>query len=251
MIVNVKKFNNFLRKATLNFSINSFSCDISPDNIVSRMITKSNDAIACLNFSNDIFRENKETLSFNFIEPNNSIVPYLNLIDSEEAELIVKNEKLILKNGKQKSNLFFCEPEIPAKFGASEPKVQFTPFITIDVNLEFLETFNKIKRIGNKFGKIYFNVINNILQMETTDKKNKFSNGLSFDIAENVDSKDISICFDFSNMTNLFAVLDDDVSYKLDFIYVKEKDMGLMTCKRANPDSLDIESYYLTSKMEV
>jgi hypothetical protein len=251
MIVNVKKFNNFLRKATLNFSINSFSCDISPERVVSRMITKSNDAIACLDFENDIFKENKENLSFNFIDPNSSIVPYLNLVDSEEAELIARDEKLILKNGKQKSNIFFCEEMIPSKFGASEPKVQFSPFITIDVNEEFLETFNKIKKIGNKFGKIYFTVINNILQMETTDKKNKFSNGLSFDIAENVNSKDISICFDFGNMNNMFAVLDDDVSYKLDFIYVKEKDMGLMTCKRANPNSESIESYYLTSKMEV
>jgi len=251
MIVNVRKFNNLLKRATLNYSINSFSCDISPDRIVSKMITKSNDAIACLDIRNDIFRENKETLTFNFIDPNSSIVPYLNLIDSEEAELLVRNEKLILKNGKQKSNLFFCEPEIPSRFGASEPKGQFTPFISIDVNDEFLDTFNKIKKIGNKFGKIYFNVINNILQMETTDKKNKFSNGLSFDIAENVESKDISICFDFSNMMNLFSVLDSDVSYVLNFIYVKEKDMGLMTCTRANKDSEDIENYYLTSKLEV
>ena len=251
MIVNVRNFNTFLKKATLNHSIPSFSCDITPDRVVSRMITKSSDAIACLDMRNDIFKNNTENLSFNFVEPNTSIVPYLNLIETEDAELVVRDEKLILKSGKQKSNLFFCEEFIPTKFGTSEPKVSVEPLITIDVNDDFMESFSKIKKIGNKFGKIYFSVVNKCLQMETTDKKNKFSNGISFDIAENIDSKDVSICFDFSNMVNMFSVLDNDVSYILKLIYIKEKDMGLLSCVRANPNTEDIEKYYLTSKMEV
>lgn len=251
MIVNVRNFNSFLKKSTLNFSINSFSCDISPERIVSRMITKSSDAIACLDFKNNIFKNNTENLSFNFVDPSTSIVPYLNLIESEETDLIVRDEKLILKSGKQKSNLFFCEEFIPTKFGTSEPKISVEPLISIDVNDEFMESFTKIKKIGNKFGKIYFNVVDKVLQMETTDKKNKFSNGISFDIAEGIESKDVSICFDFSNMVNMFSVLDTDISYNLKLIYIKEKGMGLLSCVRANPNTEDIEKYYLTSKMEV
>lgn len=251
MLVNVKKFSNLLRKATLNHLISSFHCEITPERVTSRMIKPSKDAIVCLDFPNDIFKDNKETLSFNFIEPNSSIIPYLNLIDSENVEFLVRNEKIIVKDGKQKSNLFFCEPEIPSKFGASEPKGKFEQFITIDVDDDFMDSFNKIKKIGNKFGKIYFSNTNNVFKMETTDKKNKFSNGLSFDIKETDIKNDILICFDFSNFINMFSVLDLDVSYALSFIYIKEKEMGLMSCARKNEESDTIERYYLMSKLEI
>lgn len=251
MLVNVKNFNNLLRKATLNYSINSFHCEITPERITSRMIKPSKDAIVCLDLPNDTFKENNETLSFNFIEPNSSIVPYLNLIDSENVDFIVRNEKIIVKDGKQKSNLFFCEPEIPSKFGASEPKGKFDPFITIDVDEDFLDSFNKIKKIGNKFGKVYFSNSDKMFKMETTDKKNKFSNGLSFDIKETNIKENISICFDFTNFINMFSVLDNDVSYALSFIYIKEKEMGLMSCTRKNEETDVIERYYLMSKMEI
>lgn len=251
MLVNVKKFNNLLRKATLNHLISSFNCEITPERVTSRMIKPSKDAIVCLDFPNDIFKENTETLSFNFIEPNSSIIPYLNLIDSEDVEFIVRNEKIIVKDGKQKSNLFFCEPEIPSKFGASEPKGKFEPFITIDVDDEFMDSFNKIKKIGNKFGKVYFSNKDKVFKMETTDKKNKFSNGLSFDITETDIKDNISICFDFPNFINMFSVLDIDVSYSLSFIYIKEKEMGLMSCTRKNEETDTIERYYLMSKLEI
>lgn len=251
MFVNVKKFNNLLKKATLNYSINSFHCEISSDKIVSRMIKPSKDAIICLDLVNDIFRNNTENLSFNFIEPSSSIVPYLNLIDGDEVEFLVRNEKIIIKNGKQKSNIFFCEPEIPSKFGATEPKGKFDPFISIDINDDFLGAFNKIKKIGNKFGKIYFSTKDSVFKMETTDKKNKFSNGLEFDIADFSYKDEINICFDFSNLVNMFSVLDEDVSYYMSFVYIKEKDMGMLTCQQKNPDSENIERFYLMSKMEV
>lgn len=251
MLVNVKKFNNLLRKATLNYSINSFHCEIGPERVVSRMIKPSKDAIVCLDLPNDIFKENTETLSFNFIEPNSSIVPYLNLIDSEDVEFLVRNEKIIVKDGKQKSNLFFCEPEIPSKFGASEPKSKHAPFITIDIDDDFIDSYNKIKKIGNKFGKVYFTTKDNMFSMETTDKKNKFSNGLSFDVGK-IDLKDnFSICFDFGNFMNMFSVLDIDVSYSLSFVYIKEKEMGFMSCMRKNEESDVVERYYLMSKMEI
>lgn len=250
MLVNVKKFSNLLKKATLNHSINTFHCDITPERIWSKMIRPSKDAIVCIDITNEVFKENNETLCFDFIEPNVSIVPYLNLVDTECAEILVRNEKLIIKNGKQKSNLFFCEPEIPSKFGASEPKFNFPPVITIDVNEDFLEPFSKIKKVGSKFGKIYFGVKKGVFSMETTDKTNKFSNGLEFDLADNIDHKDFSLCFDYGNITNMFGVLDNDISYDLKFIYIPEKDMGMLTCARTNKDAGEIENYYLMSKME-
>lgn len=248
MIFNVKKFNSLLRKATINYSIGTFYCDITKDKITSRMIKPSKDAIVVLEMKNDVFvLDNDETITFNFSEPNVQIVPYLNLIDSEEAELIVRNEKLILKNGKQKSNLFFCDSLIPSKFGASEPKGVVKPFLSIDMDDEFKSNLSKIKKVGNKFGKVYFTLSDKKFLMETTDKTNKFSNGLSFDIAEIDVSDKFSICFDFSNVSNMFAVLTDEESYKLEFTYIKEKEMGLLSCIRDDNE----ERYYLVSKMEI
>jgi hypothetical protein len=122
-------------------------------------------------------------------------------------------------------------------------------FTALSIDDEFLTTFNKIKKIGNKFGKIYFNINNNTLEIETTDKTNKFSNGLNFTL-QKVKYENLSIIFDYQNLVNLFSILDyDNFNYTLDFVYLKEKKLGMIIC--TNNDDNNFENYYLMSKIDL
>ena len=97
MKVNVENFKNVLKKATLNNSIDTVQLLIGPQKIKSKMISGDNTCITILDIDNNVV-DIKEELEFNFSEPSQQLLPYLNLIDEDEVEIIVKNEKIILKN---------------------------------------------------------------------------------------------------------------------------------------------------------
>lgn len=247
MKVNVKEFKSFLKKATHNYSINSISFKITNEFIESKMIKPSRDVINILKFKNNIFEDVKDEKIWNFYEPNITILPFLNLIDDDDANILERSERIIIKNNKQKSNIFFCAEEIPSIFGANEPKDSFTPIVNIDINDDFKESFLPIKKIANTFGKIYLTIKDKILYIETMDKSNKFSNGISIELCE-VDYEDCSICIDFSNFNNLMNIIDEDEFYKMDIYYVPEKELGMVCCY--NTDDEITENYYLMSKSE-
>lgn len=248
MKVNVEEFKNFIRKATLNYSIDNIWCSINENTIKSKMVKSSKDAVVNLNLKNEIFFDIPDEVDFYFNEPNASLIPYLNLIDEDEAEILIKDEKIVLKSENQKSNIFFCEEEVVNKFDGDMPKAG-EKFTALSINNEFLTIFNKIKKIGNKFGKIYFNINNNTLEIETTDKTNKFSNGLNFTL-QKVKYENLSIIFDYQNLVNLFSILDyDNFDYTLDFVYLKEKKLGMIIC--TNNDDNNFENYYLMSKIDL
>lgn len=247
MKVNIKKFKKLLDKTTINHSIDSVKWEITKDNIQSKLIKRnSRDAIAIINVQNDIFDGLKkgDEYTFSFSEPALNVKPYLNLIDEEELNIIVNKNSLSLKSEKMKSKIQFADPDIVSTFDPDKPKINQKPFIEISVDENFLYALSKIKKIGNKFGKIYFGVEDNIFYIESTDK-NTFSNNVRFDICECKEEK-LSICIDYSNFINVFNILDDDKSFSLSFTYLKDKDMGMISCFDKN----NTENYYLMSKMD-
>ncbi|HRR48707.1 MAG TPA: hypothetical protein P5293_01835, partial [Bacteroidales bacterium] len=200
MKLNVENFKSVLQKATLNFSIESVQLKLTADKIQSRMLMQnSKDAIVILDVPNDVF-ELKKVVDFtlNFSEPSISVMPYLTLIESdEEVDVRVFDEKITITSGNQKSNIFFCSPNVVTTFSASAPRDNVNYFVSFDLNKSFVIDFNKIKKIGMRFGKIYFTVINKVFAMETTDKLNPYSNTLKFDLLQNVKEDDLSLCFDY------------------------------------------------------
>jgi hypothetical protein len=105
----------------------------------------------------------------------------------------------------------------------------------------FLNNFNKIKKVGSVFGKIYFVVENNQLYIESTDRLNKFSNSVKFPICE-VDHKDVSLCFIYKNMVNLMSLISE--GFTLNLYLDKEIELGCIGI--FNED----EKYYLQSIMD-
>jgi hypothetical protein len=95
--------------------------------------------------------------------------------------------------------------------------------------------------VGSKFNKIYFGVHDNTLYIETSDKQNRFSNGLRIDL-DDVEYEEMSMCFEFKNVTNLMSILDGE--FTCQFAYVAEQGLGMIFV--GNEDNS--ERYYLMSR---
>lgn len=249
MIINTEELKNFLQKATLNYCIGNVQINLSKDKATSKMISSASDVITILNMNNNIMPSMKpsDVISMNFDEPNVNILPYLNLInDDEETEIKLKDEKITLVQGKVKANIFFCSPQVVNIFEADAPRADTTYFHEMKFDDDFIKDFGQIKKIGAKFGKIYFGVVDNMLYIETSDKQNRFSNGLRIDLC-NVEHSDMSMCFDFKNVVNLMTVLNGSSSeVTCKFAYLDEQELGMLSVY--NED--ESEKYYLMSKRD-
>lgn len=249
MIVNTRKFEEFLRKATLAHTIDFVQFDVTSSTVSSRLISQNRDAIVILKLNNSeagIFQEVKGEYEFNFSEPAQKLVPYLAVIDTEEAIVEVKPNFINLVNGKMKSKVSLDNPESSKIFNADAPKNEPDYFVTLPVDSDFLEDFSKIKKIGSRFGKIYFTVRDGKLYIETTDKTNAYANTLDFELLP-VEKEDFFMMFDYKNFTSLMSVLDSDKKYTISLDYISEKGLGMMFVI----DSEKTEKFYLFSKKEI
>jgi hypothetical protein len=250
MSVNIKNFKNVLKKSTLNFSLDTVQINLYKDRIVSKMTTNTSDAIVMLNVDNNVIsgiNENHE-IQLNFVEPNNTLVPYINLLnDEDEVDISFHKEKITIKSQSFKSDVFFCDPSIVSVFNRPENR-EHKPIFVIDIDDDFIEKFEMIKKIGARFGKIYFTVKDNILKMETTDKTILYSNNLSFDLGE-FKHKDFSFCFDYRNVVNTMSSIGSEYGdFKMGIIKAPDSDeTGMLTF--INKDKS--EKYYLLSKLDI
>lgn len=242
MKINVDNFKKVLQKATLNFSIESVRLDISKEKIKSKMICRANDTISIMDIPNDVLPDITEDLQVNLSEPAQSTLPYLNLI---EGDTIVKlaPEKMSLLTGNQTSSIFYCSPSVVSVYTSETPKASAPLYHSFQINDEFEAAFDKIKKIGSRFEKIYFGSSKGVFYIETTDRTNKFSNGLRISLG-GVEQLDMSLCFLFKNVFNLMSIIDKD--FTMNFYYIKEHDLGML--KAENKDGS--EKYFLMSKKE-
>jgi hypothetical protein len=246
MILNVQEFKTVLSKATVNYSIESVQLNVDKDKIESKMIAATSDIIAILNIKNDVFPEIRGPQDLNFNDPAQELLPYLNLIDdsNEKTSTKITEEKMAIHTGRQTSSIFFCAPQIVSTFGHAAPKTAFPVFHSLTLNGEFFAIFNKIKKIGSRFGKIYFGVDKGNFYIETADKTNKFSNGFRVDL-DDIKYQDMSMCFDYRNMVNLMSVVEGE-DFTIEYFYVADKNLGML--RVFNKDNS--ENYYAMSKKE-
>jgi hypothetical protein len=250
MDINIVEFKKVLKKATINFSLDSVQLNFSRDKIKSKMTTNANDAIAILDLPNSVIPgiSEHDEHQFNFHDPNSSLMPYIGLIeDDEQTDINILQEKIILTTGNLKSNIFFCSPAVVAALtrnGLNPGEDFLAEFQLTD---EFIHQFNMIKKIGMRFGKVYFSVSNKKFLMETTDKTNRFSNGLRFDLFD-LNKDDLNLCFDYKNFVNVMAAIDDDYeSFTFHLIFKEENDLGMIFFNKID----DSEHYFLMSKQDI
>jgi hypothetical protein len=240
MQINIDEFENVLNKGTMNYMINSIGLTVYPDKIKCNMISNDRNALLFLNIDNKMIKGLKNEVEFNFSEPNTKVKKYLNIIEDEEVDFTISDEFIKIDN---KIKINFDHEDCIEKYGHDNPTKELEFFKSYPIDENFLNSFNKIKKVGNIFGKIYFIVEDNQLYIESTDKLNKFSNSVKFPICE-VEYKDISLCFIYKNMVNLMSLINEDFSLNVCFV----EDVGLGCIGMFNSDKS--ERYYLMSIME-
>lgn len=244
--VNVDEFKEVIKKATLANSIDSVRLEFKDGRVLSGMRTEDKQGIIYLDMPNNIIENLKEEVEFNFSEPGKLVVPYLNLIDEEQADIEIKEDSITIKSGSQKSRLSFCSPMVVSTFERKRKEVKH--FLEMDINDDFMDYFNKIKKIGTRYGKIYFSVENGKFFMESADKQNKYSPTLKFAI-EKTESKDLDMCFNFRHFVNMMVVINDEEEhFKLKFTFLEKDDIRLGMIHAEKSDNS--ENYYLTSVVE-
>lgn len=249
MNFNVILFKEFIKKATLNFGIDTIKIDFTKDIVKSCMISEDRRAVTDIKIKNDILEMNNimEEYEFPFNQIKNMVMPILNLIDSGEAEIEIDDKGVTILNGKQKSRLFFCSPEIVSVFDASNGTV-FDNKIVMSID-DILDSVIKVKKLGNRFGDhIYFNVSKGKFNIECSDRSNIYSNGLKIDLTD-TDIEDFSMKFAMDNFLNLMALVSkESEDFTIEFSKSDRlENMGVIYVEKSD----QTEKYYLSSsKME-
>lgn len=250
MILNINEFKKVLKKSTINYSLETLQLNISKDKITTKMTNSINNPIVILDIPNSCFPDlkNRKPISLNFSEPNLSVSPYLNLISEDTAEVEIKDEKMVLisNDGQQKSDIFFCSPEIIKLFPRDMARSDIEYFVEFNVDDQFLQKYSNLKKIGPRFGKVYFVVEDGKIYMETTDKTNRYSNSFRFEISAEPSSSDLSLCFEYKSISNLLLIVDNHEDYMVKLTYSEERELGMLYLSK----NIE-ENYFLMSKDDI
>ncbi len=246
--LNVPVFQDLLRKGTCNFSINNFGINVDKDNFKIGM--KGDNCILIIRGENTFISNINEQDSWelHFLEPQKNVKTFLDLIECDENDevgITMKNEKVIIKEGNHKSQLFFCSDHLISGFDGDGPKIDGDEVYNSNITSEFVDTFNTIKKVASSFGKIYLIVEDGDIYMMAGDLTNSFANNMRIKIGES-DYDNISICIDFKVFNNIMTIINGDyVDFNFRLGYIKKSHGGLISFVNDN-----MERYYILSTRE-
>lgn len=244
MVINVENLQEIIKKSTLNYVIPSVQLKVDSDKITTKMRSATNTVVVYLDIENDVISDVPDEIELNFDEPNVKVRPYLNLIDTQTVDATFADDKITLIDGKHKTNLHFCMSSFVTTFTGQEPNT--TIFQELPLTVEVGEIFDKIRKVAGKFEKVYFTVKDKKFIVETTDRTNRFSNGISFELGD-IDYNNIDICFEFKNFNAVLQCIDDDLSeFTAKFTWVEQQQAGMVLFEKSDGS----EKYYLLSKLE-
>ena len=202
MKINVPKLQEVIKKATLSNSIETVQIRIDAESVTSKMRSQNNNVVVILNLPNEILTDVPDVVELNFGKPSAKVLPYLNLIDNDIVDTKITDDKILVKDGRHKTNLHFCMPSFVTTFTGAEPQAPI--FYELDITEEILGMFKKILKIGGSFEKVYFAVRDKQLIIETTDRQNRFANGINF-VLDNIDHPNLDIGVEFTSGFGLFV----------------------------------------------
>jgi len=224
MNINIENFKEVIIKATLNFSIDTLQLRFS-DRIKSDMIGNGT-SIAILNVENNVLDTNEE-LVFNFTDLSNNVIPFIALFDNEDIELSLTDLFMKFRDGSQITKVGFASERAIKRLGTDDVK-NVDWFFDMTIDKDLIDKFDKIKKIGSRFGKTYIVVKNNTLFIETADKTNRYSNGVKFKLANDIEMEDISLAYVYNDMVNFFHCIEMDLDkgFTLKVSYDDEQGLG-------------------------
>lgn len=242
MKINIKNFKDVITKATLNFSIETLQLRFS-DRIQSDMINGNGTSISILNVENNVLDSNEE-LVFNFGNPSHNVIPFIALFDNDEVELSLTDLFMKLKDGSQITKIGFCSENAVKRLGTNDVK-DVDWFYEMKIDQDFIDKFEKIKKIGARFGKVYFSVSENRLFIETADKTNMYSNGVKFKLAD-IEMPDLALAHSYNDVVNFVHCIEMnlDKGFTLKLSFDDEQGLGCVYAFSENSE----EKYALISR---
>jgi hypothetical protein len=209
------------------------------------MIDSTQNAVILLNVENNVVPGLKD-VDFNFMDPNVNVKSYLDLFDSEEVDLSLSDSKMTLKQNNQNADLYFCVEDFVSVFGGDDSGIKTDYFYQTTIDDTMTSMLNKVRKIGGKFGKVYFSVEKGRFYMEAVDKSNRFSNGLKFEL-DRLKVDDLETYYDFKYFNAILMVISDNITdFTMKFAYKEDQEAGMILFE----NSTGSEKYYLMSKID-
>jgi hypothetical protein len=244
MNLNIKNFKKVATKGTMNFGIETLQLRFNEGRITCNMLSRNGTSIAILNVENNVIDIDEEII-WNFSEPATDVIPFINLIDSDSVDLILERLFMKLKDGDRTIKIAFCSENAVRRLGTDD--VMNTEwFFEMPLDIDFIRNFEKIKRIGARFGKVYFVIKDKSLYIETSDKTNMYSNGYKVRLADDIDMDDISLAYVYTDVVNLFHCIEMDLekNFTLKIEYKEDQGLGCVYALSENGE----EKYSLISR---
>lgn len=246
--VNVEKFINLLQKATLNWSIPHVRVTFKNDTY--RVGMKGSNSLLILSGENDIITDISGTdeWEMNFQDAVKNVKSYLSILlpdDNGLADITMRDEKIILKSGNQKTNCFFCADNIPTTFDREGPRQEGDDVVDFEIDAEFVTAYNTIKKVAGSFGKVYFGVEDYHFFIEAGDRTSPHTNNMKISLQE-VGHPDMFVCFDFKSLNDVMTLINGDAyDFRFRLGYLPQRNSGLVSFKKGTS-----EVYYLLSLRE-
>lgn len=203
------------------------------------MKSAGNNAAVDLCIDNDTFFDIEDDLSFNFLTPKSDLKPFLELIENDVVDFYVSKNKMVINN---QLKVHFDDPSVITTLDGDLKMESLDYFAEFELNNDFFQKFNKIKKVANKFGHIYITVENEKLYIETTDKMNEYSSGLKFELCS-VEYDDIFLSFPHNAFGDMIEVVYEGFIANLAIV----KEQGGLIYLRNEDDS---ERYFLMSEID-
>lgn len=242
MKINVDNFRNVITKATLNFGIETLQLRFS-DRIKCDSINQNGTSISILDVENDVLDTN-EQLTFNFSDPSNNVIPYINLLEKTEPELSLTDLFMKFIDESHSYKVGFVSDTAIRRLGTDDVK-DVDWFFETKIDEKIIKKFEPIKKIGSRFGKVYIDLDNKRLFINTTDKTNRYSNDVKFKIAD-LDMRDLSLAYTYTDMVNFFHCVEMSLAKNFTMKVSFDEEQGL-GCLYAHTESGD-EKYALISR---
>jgi hypothetical protein len=251
---NVQKFKNVMIKGTLNYCIDYLQLKFQEKKIKTAMVSSQRSVVTFLNLDSSgiIDLPEGDDIVMNFFQPSRQLY-HFDLINTETAHMkIVDDEKLVLVLGENNTEDIFFTSESSLKHNILKRsfKDDFPYFFETKITQELLAgSFDAIKKGGAQYGKFYIVVKNNKLFIEAADRGNSRADKTTRIIKEDVDMKDLSICFDLKNFIALTQVIElsresDQKEFDMKIAYIEEREGGMIHV--ASTDNS--EQYFLLNR---
>ena len=260
MQLDIGEFKELIRKATLNYYIDSVRLDYnkSKDRITSNMVSDTRKVAVILDIDNEMLVDCRDDVSFLFNLPKVDVKPYIELLDNGKTMLKINDNNMVINN---QIKLQFSDPSVITSLTTNKLKdAARTCNMCFKITSDFIEKYKKVKSIANKFGKFYLSLADDGLYLETTDKNNHYSNAVKYNIVEtdkldvtDGENEQISIsdikerrvpCFESNAFISLISTIIDNYSdYTMCLSYLTDDEVCIVSVSNEDEQYIIVNEF--------